>query len=231
MADLPIVRNPERSVACLTPSEQLASQCETGDVDVHPIVMPLSLPPGIAGPDPVEGDVRAFVVSTDEGVLLVDTGMDASGSALDAAFAETGADWTDVRDVVITHHHPDHTGALDHVRSLAPNARVWSGDTIPSAQHLTDGERIGPLRVVSTPGHTPGHISLLDESTGDLFVGDCVGSMDGRLQRPPAVFTADADEAERTLRKIAGLSGRRMLFAHGAEIDDPWSELAALIRS
>jgi glyoxylase-like metal-dependent hydrolase (beta-lactamase superfamily II) len=209
----------------------LSNWCETEAVDVHPIVMPLTLPPGLAGPDAVTLDVRAFLVSTGDGVVLVDTGMDPGGASLDAGLAQLGAAWSDVRDVVITHHHPDHTGGLDHVRAHAPDAAVWAGDPVPSARPAGEGDRIGGLRVVATPGHTEGHISLLDEQTGDLFIGDCVGTVGGRLVRAFAVFTADADEAERTLHRLAQMPGRRMLFAHGDEIADPWGELSALVGS
>lgn len=198
-------------------------------MDVIPIVMPLHMPPGIAGPDPVDADVRAFLVRDAGRVILVDTGMEADGAALDAALAEAGAKWTDVSDVVLTHHHPDHIGALDHVRAQAPKAALWSGDELPRTTQVGDGDRVGPLRVVSTPGHTPGHICLIDDDTGDVFVGDCVGTFGGGLQQAPAVFTADAAEADRSLRRLAALDGRRMYFAHGAEIGDPWTVLAALI--
>jgi len=130
---------------------------------------------------------------------------------------------------VLTHHHPDHIGALDHVMAQAPKAAVWSGDELPRTTHLTDGDHVGPLRVVSTPGHTPGHVCLMHDATGEVFAGDCVGTFGGALQQAPAVFTADAGEADRSLHRLADLAGRRMYFAHGAEIDDPWAALAALI--
>jgi glyoxylase-like metal-dependent hydrolase (beta-lactamase superfamily II) len=198
-------------------------------VDVFPIVMPLQLPPGIAGPEPVDADVRAFAVRDADRVILVDTGMQADGAELDAAFAEAGLSWADVSDVVLTHHHPDHIGALDHVIAQATKAKVWSGDSLPRAELLRDGDQVGPLRVIRTPGHAPGHVCLVDNDTGDVFVGDCVGTFGGGLQRAPAVFTADPAEADRSLARLAGIGGRRMYFSHGAEIDDPWASLAALV--
>lgn len=198
-------------------------------MDTLPVVMPLTLPPGLAGPEPVEMDVRAFLIADGDRVVLVDTGMDPSGTHLDAGLAELGASWAEVGDVVITHNHPDHLGGLDHVRARAPQATVWSGDQLPNTRPVGDGDRIGPLRVLSTPGHTPGHVSLVDERSGDVLVGDCVGAVGGRLQRAPAVFTADAEAAERSLHRLAQVGGSRLLCAHGPEVADPWNSLDALL--
>lgn len=191
--------------------------------------MPLQLPPGTAGPDPVDADVRAFVVKDGSRVILVDTGMQADGADLDAGLASADVSWPDVSDIVLTHHHPDHIGALDHAISNAPNASVWSGDVLPRTTQLGDGDRVGTLRVLATPGHTPGHICLVDDDTGDVLVGDCVGTFGSDLARPPAMFTADGAELDRSLHRLLELGGRRMCFSHGNEIDDPWTALAGLL--
>jgi glyoxylase-like metal-dependent hydrolase (beta-lactamase superfamily II) len=198
-------------------------------VDVIPIVMPLQLPPGTAGPDPVDADVRAFIVRGGDRVILVDTGMQADGADLDAGLVAADVDWSDVSDIVLTHHHPDHIGALAHAMTRAPNAAVWSGDEVPQTTQVGDGDRVGALRVLATPGHTPGHICLVDDDTGDVFVGDCVGTFGSDLARPPAMFTADHAELDRSLHRLLELGGRRMYFSHGDEIDDPWAALARLI--
>jgi hypothetical protein len=51
----------------------------------------------------------------------------------------------------------------------------------------------------------------------------------GGLQHAPAAFTADVAEAQHSLHRLADVRGRRMYFAHGAEINDPWAALAALL--
>lgn len=191
--------------------------------------MPLQLPPG-APTDLADADVRAFIVRDDSRVVLIDTGMQADGADLDTAMTAADLTWTDVSDVVLTHHHPDHIGALAHVMSRAPDAAVWSGDEVPQTTQVGEGHRVGALRVLATPGHTPGHICLVDEDTGDVFAGDCVGTFGSDLDRPPAMFTADAAELDRSLHRLADLGGRRMYFSHGAEIDEPWAALAALLR-
>ena len=200
--------------------------------DLIAIPMALLIPAGVMGPDAVELDVRAYLVPHESGLVLVDTGMDPSGCALDDAVVNAGAAWSDVSDVVITHGHPDHVGAVEHVRRAAPGARVLASpaDGVADAAPLLPGDMVGTLRAVATPGHTPGHMSLFDEDQGLLVVGDCAGTVDGQLVRAPERFTADVERAEQSLHRLAALRATRMVFAHGPELDQPREALERLIR-
>jgi glyoxylase-like metal-dependent hydrolase (beta-lactamase superfamily II) len=201
-------------------------------MSIHPVSTDIHLPAGMAGPEPMDFDVRCYLVSHGTGLVLLDTGMPETPERIGEALAAAGAAWADVTDVVLTHAHPDHTGGLDAVGRLVPGAAVWGnlddgyGGTVRS---VVEGDTVRGLRVLHTPGHTPGHISLLEEDSGVLFVGDAFGSQDGRLVRAPARFTADAAEAERSLRRIANLTPARMLLAHGSEVDDPTVALHQLL--
>jgi glyoxylase-like metal-dependent hydrolase (beta-lactamase superfamily II) len=104
-------------------------------------------------------------------------------------------------------------------------------DGLPGLHPLADRDVIGPLRVVASPGHTPGHLSFLDEERGVLLVGDCLGVVSGRLVCAPEQFTADLEVAEQTLHGLLPLRGSRMLFGHGPELATPWGELEALLGS
>lgn len=193
--------------------------------------MEQELPAGMLGPVPVTLDIRAFLAPHASGLVLVDAGMDPTGQAIDAAIAAAGADWSDVSHIVITHGHPDHTGALEHARISAPGATVFASplEGIDGAEALSDGQVVGSLRAFATPGHTPGHVSLIDESLGVLLVGDCLGVVGGELVRAPARFTSDAARAERSLHRLLTLRGSRMLFAHGPEVSQPWEALDDLL--
>lgn len=189
------------------------------------------VPAGILGPEPVPMSVRAYLVAHACGLTLVDTGLDPTGEALDTALASADADWSDVSDVVITHAHPDHVGALGHVRAMASGARIHAhpAEGLAGTHSLADGDAVHGLRAIATPGHTAGHLSLVDEDQGALLVGDCLGVMEGHLVRAPAVFTADAQQAEESLRRLASLRGARMLFAHGPELSNPWDQFDRLL--
>jgi glyoxylase-like metal-dependent hydrolase (beta-lactamase superfamily II) len=199
--------------------------------DIVDIPMEHVIPAGRLGPEPVKLDVRAYLVPHAAGLVLVDTGMDPSGQALDQALEQCGAAWSDVSHVVITHGHPDHTGAVDHVRMAALRASFLASplEGIAGAEALSEGDVVGTLRTIATPGHTSGHESLLDESRGVLVVGDCLGTVDGDLVRAPEQFTANRTRAEESLHRLFAFRGVRMVFGHGPELSRPWEALDVLL--
>ncbi|MEP6650697.1 MAG: MBL fold metallo-hydrolase [Lapillicoccus sp.] len=115
---------------------------------------------------------------------------------------------------------------------MAPSAAAWGGvgDTFPIAVRPVDGDTmIRGLRVLATPGHTPGHVCVFDEDDAVLFTGDAIGSQAGRLTLGPAPFIADQQEAVRFLRRLVDLGADRMLFGHGNEVASPAEALARFI--
>jgi glyoxylase-like metal-dependent hydrolase (beta-lactamase superfamily II) len=87
---------------------------------------------------------------------------------------------------------------------------------------LRDGQTLpvlGGLRVVETPGHTPGHISLYSPSTGVLFCGDSMVSENGLQGSRPAV-TWDQAKAVESVRKQSALGARIVCSGHGPVVTD-----------
>jgi glyoxylase-like metal-dependent hydrolase (beta-lactamase superfamily II) len=205
---------------------------------VEPVVTQVQVPPGMLGPEPVSFEVRCFVVADAGGVVLVDTCTPGSSEAIGAALAKVGAVWSDVTDVVLTHSHFDHTGGLTESAELASRATVWAGAQDAPAitttggravRPLAEGDRVGNMRVLHTPGHTPGHVSLLHEAASILWIGDLVGSMDGALTFGPSAFTADPALSARSLQRMADLGTDRVLFSHGGEVSDPGAAIRQLL--
>ena len=192
-----------------------------------------TIPAGALRREPVKLDVRAYLVPHATGLLLVDTGIDPGAEAIDTALDRLGATWSDVSYVVISHIHRDHVAGLDRVRAAAPGARLFASplDGLPAAEAAADGDTVGSLRVIATPGHTRGHLSFIDEDRGVLLVGDGIGVVAGELVRAPERFTADLAVAEMSIRRLLDFRGARMLFAHGPEIADPWTALDSLLES
>jgi glyoxylase-like metal-dependent hydrolase (beta-lactamase superfamily II) len=205
---------------------------------VEPVVTQVQVPSGMLGPEPVSFEVRCFVVADAGGVVLIDTCTPGSIEAIGAALAKVGAAWSDVTDVVLTHSHFDHTGGLTESAEMASGATFWAGAQDAPAitttggravRPLAEGDRVGNMRVLQTPGHTPGHISLLHEGASILFIGDLVGSVDDALSFGPSAFTADAALSARSLERMADLQTDRILFSHGGEVSEPVAAIRDLL--
>jgi glyoxylase-like metal-dependent hydrolase (beta-lactamase superfamily II) len=88
---------------------------------------------------------------------------------------------------------------------------------------LHDGDSIDlgdrTLKVISTPGHTPDSIVLLDERNGLLFTGDTFYPGPIYLYRPET----DLDAYVASIRKLAALSPRLQLLlpAHNVPVAEP----------
>jgi glyoxylase-like metal-dependent hydrolase (beta-lactamase superfamily II) len=95
---------------------------------------------------------------------------------------------------------------------------------------LSDGDTLGNgWRVLHTPGHTPGHISLCRSASEVLLTGDALGQRFGRLVGPPPAYAADIVEAAESVAKLAALQPRILCLGHRRPLTNARAEgLAAL---
>jgi glyoxylase-like metal-dependent hydrolase (beta-lactamase superfamily II) len=110
-------------------------------------------------------------------------------------------------------------------RRLFQVAERLSGDGQHVARTLREGDEVGGFRVLETPGHTPGHISLWREEDGVLILGDVAShqnplSLSMGLREPSRLFTADPEENRRSIAKVAALAPRLVCFGHGPPLAD-----------
>jgi glyoxylase-like metal-dependent hydrolase (beta-lactamase superfamily II) len=83
------------------------------------------------------GHYNIYFVRTEDGYILVDTGMAVTRKALDKAFAQVGIDPQEVKLIVVTHAHLDHVGAIAYAQQRT-RARVLCHDY--AAAYLRAGE-------------------------------------------------------------------------------------------
>jgi len=153
------------------------------------------------------------------GVLVHDraTGATAAidapeSAAVEAALRQTG--WK-LSNILVTHHHHDHTGGIADLKARHQCRVVGprnEANRIPMLDETVgegDTVRVGKLgaRVIETPGHTAGHISYWFEPDCLAFVGDTLFSIGcGR------VIEGTPDMMWRSLLKLRALPGGTRLY-------------------
>jgi len=131
--------------------------------------------------DPFE-TTNLTVISGDENMLIVDPGANIEGADHLRQFLLS---LPQEPNVFVTHHHQDHWAGLDVVYDLYPEAVVYGSaktldkiDTKLTISQVEDGDSLNlgdlNLKVIATPGHTEGHLSLYSEERKLLIAGDHV---------------------------------------------------------
>jgi glyoxylase-like metal-dependent hydrolase (beta-lactamase superfamily II) len=105
------------------------------------------------------------------------------------------------------------------VLRLAPQFNVLP--VTPDELYVDGQQTPEGFTVIHTPGHTPGHISLLHREKRLLIAGDALNNRNGKLQLPPPLFTPDMTNAQRSVWKLAKKYGEDfdvIVFGHGAPV-------------
>lgn len=202
--------------------------------------------------------INCYLVEEEDGLTLVDTNWTNSASAILRAAEQLNAP---IRRILLTHAHGDHVGSLDPLKQTLPDvevllsareARILSRDfsldssepqtkprgdypaiTTRATRTVEPDETVGSLRVVASPGHTPGHIALLDTRDGTLIAGDALFSYTGigvsgafRMRFPfSATATWDKPTALRSARALATLEPTRLAVGHGPVLESPMAAI------
>lgn len=90
-------------------------------------------------------------------------------------------------------------------------------------RELVDGQLLphgGGLRVLHTPGHSPGHVSFVHEPSGTLLTGDALFHPFGWLRWSVRPFCTDFALSQRTAQRFADLDYTAAAFMHGPHIAD-----------
>lgn len=171
------------------------------------------------------GFVSAYVLARNGEAAIVDTGVSGSEGAIGASLGVLGLDWGAVGHVIVTHLHPDHQGSLPAVLNQAPEASAYAGAAdipgISSPRELIpvgDGDQVFDLEIISTPGHTPGHIAVYDRAGGLLVAGDALNGSGGGVIGANPDFTEDMATADNSIAKLAALSFDTVVFGHGEPV-------------
>ncbi|WP_099224355.1 MBL fold metallo-hydrolase [Listeria costaricensis] len=203
--------------------------------------------------------INAYLIPEDDRLTLIDTGIGRSGKGIVEEIKKTGANLTHI---ILTHGHSDHVGGLKEILLAFPDAEVAiskrevklfkqkdlfafeaqqpvrgsfpkMGLPVRPDRLLKDGDMIGSLIVIETPGHTPGSISLYDERNGHLFVGDLLQTRGGlticgvpNWRFPfPKMGSWDLETSIASVQKILSYQPTLLATGHGRLLDNPETAL------
>ncbi len=208
------------------------------------------------------GFVNCYLLRESDGFTLVDAALPRCAQQILAAAQAAGAP---IRRILLTHAHGDHVGSLDQLQATLGaidvaiserEAPLLHGDrtlrstdgqyplrgSFPTVKTrpthtLTDNELYGSLRCISTPGHTPGHMSFLDERDNTLFAGDALQSI-GRLTTVantpwyfplPRLATWQPPMAIESAQRLSEFPLSTILCGHGSAVADGAAALTATL--
>jgi glyoxylase-like metal-dependent hydrolase (beta-lactamase superfamily II) len=164
------------------------------------------------------------LVRDGDAVIVVDPGMVASRSVILDPMSKLDVSPDDVTDVVISHHHPDHTlnAALFASARVHDFWAIYEGDQWTSRP--ADGFELSPsVRLMATPGHTAQDIStLVTTGHGLAACTHLWWSAEGPVVDPLA---EDQELLERSRARLLAAEPAMIMPGHGRPF--PPSALAA----
>lgn len=188
---------------------------------------------------------NCYLIYSSNDLLIIDPGspygdeQQALADCVDALVAEGRS----VREIVLTHMHPDHVGGVNALRAhLGDRVRVAAhrltaeplADSVPVDRFIEDDEVINldgspqlALRAMHTPGHARGHLCFHEERTGTLISGDNIVGLGSVLIDPPE---GNMRAYLQSLERMRALPNLSVIFGgHGPAIANPYAKLSEYI--
>ncbi|WP_282943424.1 MBL fold metallo-hydrolase [Paenibacillus sp. RC67] len=185
--------------------------------------------------------IHPILLKDREMTVLIDTGFPGQIEDLRVAMKKVGVSLDKLKVVILTHQDVDHIGSLPEIlQECGNNVKVYAheldkpyiqgelpllkdghlenppkgrvDDTLIDSQELLF---CGGIRIIHTPGHTPGHISLYLKKSKTLIAGDSMYSVNGILGGIHIPTTLDINAARLSLKKYLDLDIASVVCYHG----------------
>nr|WP_042375425.1 MBL fold metallo-hydrolase [Neobacillus jeddahensis] len=209
--------------------------------------------------------VNCYLVEEEDGVTLIDAALGFCAKGILKAADTIGKPITKI---VLTHAHEDHVGALDALKEVLPEVPVYistrdhrlMNDDRSLDSHeeqtpikggvpkkcktranilLKEGDLVGSLTVIETPGHTPGSLAFLDLRTKALIAGDAFQTRGGIAVagdiKPwfpfPAFGTWSKKTALASAKKLISYQPKLLAVGHGDMVEAPLTVMEQAVKS
>ena len=188
---------------------------------------------------------NCYLIYTSSEVLIIDPGSpyEDEQQALAGCIDELIASGRSVKEIVLTHLHPDHVGGVNALRThLGDSIQVAAHrltaeplvETVRVDRFIEDDEVVSldgapqiSLKAMHTPGHARGHLCFHDERTGALISGDNIVGLGSVLIDPPE---GNMRAYLQTLERMRALPNLSVIFGgHGPAIANPYAKLGEYI--
>jgi ribonuclease/clavin/mitogillin len=210
----------------------------TRRIEFHPnyICFPVRTPT-----KPPATHTNCYLIYTSQELLIIDPGSpyEDEQQALAQTVDDLVTEGRAVREIILTHVHPDHVGGVNALRNQLGEQTIVAAhkftaeplsDTIRVDRLIEDDEEIHlkgspeiSLRAMHTPGHARGHLCFHEARTGTLISGDNIVGLGSVLIDPPEGNMREYLDSLRRMRALPNLS---VIFGgHGPAIANPYTKL------
>jgi glyoxylase-like metal-dependent hydrolase (beta-lactamase superfamily II) len=168
---------------------------------------------------------NTYLIEDGPAYVVIDPGPDDKKHVEDILKATGGK----ISRIVLTHTHHDHLGALPAIKA-ATGAPTYgyaasADDSFTADVPLKDGDTVGDLTAVFTPGHAMDHLCFA-RADGLLFSGDHVMGWSSTIVNPPK---GNMRHYCASLRALLARGDSIYLPGHGPAIEDPRSYVSTLL--
>lgn len=181
------------------------------------------------------------------GVTLIDTGMPKRGQKIMDELKGYGVQPGEIKQILLTHHDIDHIGSAAFLQKLVscdvmiskedypymvgkktrPGIKGILGKVmkaeLPSKIICFDDEMLHDIKIISTPGHTPGHRCFQFENV--MFTGDLMRSSKGEFKFSPGIMNWNKELLTQSIKNLSVDGVEWLCPAHGepVRVKDAWN--------